>query len=170
MNKRKLPINRGNRWFDETDFDVDIDFGREFIEEDGNFRVVLFAIDSIKTNDDDVYNESRRGSVVYRPPVELAGVVRIDRPENSSYVEGRGNFQTVGNLTFSCYENQLTEKDVEIRYGDVLGYVIDEQTMWYFEVFNDGRINVDNGQTYMGYKKVYRTVQAKHLDENKFNG
>lgn len=170
MAKRKIPINRGNRWFDQSDFDVDIEMGRDYIEGDGNYRVVLFAIDSIKTNDDDLYNESRVKSVKYFPPVELVGVVDIDAPENSTYTDGRFNFQTMGNLTFGCYEQELKNKKVDVKYGDVLGYAIDEETMVYFEVFDDGRINIDNPKTYMGYKKYFRTIVAKHIDENKFKG
>ena len=40
-NKKVTPITRINKWFSEEDFKLEIDLGREAIEGDGNFTLIL---------------------------------------------------------------------------------------------------------------------------------
>jgi hypothetical protein len=42
--KRIIPINRVNKFFSEDEYNLEIGFGREAIEDDGNFTVVLFLL------------------------------------------------------------------------------------------------------------------------------
>ena len=41
MPKKNVPINRINKFFSEEDFNLEVSFGREAIEGDGNFVVIL---------------------------------------------------------------------------------------------------------------------------------
>ena len=44
-NRNITPITRINKFFSEEDFNLEISMGREAIEGDGNFTVVLYRVD-----------------------------------------------------------------------------------------------------------------------------
>jgi hypothetical protein len=142
---RRIPINRINKFFSNEDFDLDISMGREAIEGDGNFVVILYRVDRENTASDDLYNEASKDGIRFFPPVE-------------------------GNLSFGIYESQLAELDVELKYGDYIGYPVSETEVRYFSVTNDGIKNYDNKHTIMGYKGAYRTVKCAPVDEQEFRG
>jgi len=58
MSQRKIPINRLNKFFGREDFNLDISMGREWLEGDMNFTLVLYKIDRQRTKTDDVYGET----------------------------------------------------------------------------------------------------------------
>ncbi len=68
------------------------------------------------------------------------------------------------------YKKKLQELDVDIIYGDYIGYQEDETTIKYYTVSNDGVINSDNKHTINGYKGFYRTIECVPTSEDEFNG
>ena len=64
-NKKKIPIKRVNKFFDDVDFNLEIGMGREYLEGDLNFSVVLYRIDRDKTFTDDVYAEASVEEMFY---------------------------------------------------------------------------------------------------------
>ena len=169
---RKIPINRVNKFFSNEDFDLDISMGREAIEGDGNFTVILYRVDRENTASDDLYGEAPKDGVKFFPPVELKVIPTLDEAENKAYNNGAGSLRYLqdGNLTFGIYTSQLAELDAELSYGDYIGYSVSETEVRYFSVTNDGIKNYDNKHTIMGYKGAYRTVKCAPVDEQEFRG
>ena len=56
---RKVPIKRNTKFFSGEDFDLELNFAKEYIEQDANQTVILYRVDLEKTNLDAVYNESK---------------------------------------------------------------------------------------------------------------
>ena len=169
---RKIPINRVNKFFSNEDFDLDISMGREAIEGDGNFTVILYRVDRENTSSDDLYGEAPKDGVKFFPPVELKVIPILEEDENKAYNSGAGSLRYLqdGNLTFGIYTSQLAELDAELSYGDYIGYPVNETEVRYFSVTNDGVKNYDNKHTIMGYKGAYRTVKCAPVDEQEFRG
>lgn len=169
---RKIPINRVNKFFSNEDFDLDISMGREAIEGDGNFTVILYRVDRENTASDDLYGEAPKDGVKFFPPVELKVIPILEEAENKAYNSGAGSLRYLqdGNLTFGIYTSQLAELDAELSYGDYIGYPVSETEVRYFSVTNDGVKNYDNKHTIMGYKGAYRTVKCAPVDEQEFRG
>ena len=169
---RKIPINRVNKFFSNEVFDLDISMGREAIEGDGNFTVILYRVDRENTASDDLYGEAPKDGVKFFPPVELKVIPTLDEAENKAYNNGAGSLRYLqdGNLTFGIYTSQLAELDAELSYGDYIGYPVSETEVRYFSVTNDGVKNYDNKHTIMGYKGAYRTVKCAPVDEQEFRG
>jgi hypothetical protein len=169
---RRIPINRINKFFSNEDFDLDISMGREAIEGDGNFVVILYRVDRENTASDDLYNEASKDGIRFFPPVELRVIPILEEAENKAYNSGSGSLRYLqdGNLSFGIYESQLAELDVELNYGDYIGYPVSETEVRYFSVTNDGIKNYDNKHTIMGYKGAYRTVKCAPVDEQEFRG
>jgi hypothetical protein len=170
MTQPKVPITRLNKFFAEDDFNLDIKMGREWLEGDMNFTLVLYKIDRQKTNNDDVYGEALKGGIQFLPPIEFKGLVKIDAPSNSDYGATKLEQLEPGNLTVSVYQDYLDDLEIDIEFGDYIGYYETETRVRYYSVVNDGRVFTDNKHTYGGYKRFYRTILATPVTNNEFEG
>jgi hypothetical protein len=169
--KRVTPITRINKFFSEEDFNLEISMGREAIEGDGNFTVILYRVNRETTEYDTLYGEASKDGIKYFPPVELKVIPIMSEAENKSYnSNGTLRYLQDGKLTFGIYDKQLSELDTDISYGDYIGFPITETEIRYFSVSNDGRKNYDNKHTIMGYKGAFRTVICGSVDPSEFRG
>ncbi len=170
-NKKVTPITRVNKWFSEEDFNLEIEMGREAIEGDGNFTLILYRVDRQLTESDDLYGEASADGIRYFPPVELKVIPIMDEAENKAYNANGGlRYLQDGQLTFGIYDAQLKEMDTDISYGDYIGYPVTETEIRYFSVVNDGVKNYDNKHTIMGYKGAFRTIICATIENSEFKG
>lgn len=170
-NKKITPITRINKFFSEEDFNLEISMGREAIEGDGNFTVILYRVNREMTESDDLYGEASKDGIRFFPPVELKVIPIMEGPTNSTYNKnGSLRYLQDGNLTFGIYDAQLSELDTEVGYGDYIGFPVTETEIRYFSVTNDGVKNYDNKHTIMGYKGAFRTVVCASVDSSEFRG
>jgi hypothetical protein len=172
MSRKLIPITRSNRFFSESEFRLEDKMGREWLEGDNNMKIVLFRVDINKTQVDDLYNESNMDDIKYLPAVEVNVLPILNKPDNKTYNEGNGSLRYLqdGQLTFIVYSSHLTELGVNINYGDYIGYSVNESTMRYFSVVNDGLKNYDNNHTILGFKSFYRTITCASVDPSEFSG
>lgn len=168
--RRKIPIKRINKFFSGRDFDLEIQMGREAMEGDGNFTIILYRVDRETTQSDDIYNEASSSEMNFLPPVEIYVIPIIDEAENKTYNKASFRYLEDGNLTFIVYSEHLAELDLDISLGDYIGYPIDETKMIYYSVTNAGEKNYDNQHTIMGYKGAYRVIKCTFSSEDEFNG
>lgn len=170
-NSKITPVTRINKFFSEEDFMLEIDMGREAIEGDGNFTVILYKVDVNMTEYDKLYGEGSKDGIRFFSPVELKVVPIMAEPENKSYnSNGSARYLQDGQLTFGIYDAQLTELSTDISYGDYIGYPVTETEIRYFSVSNDGKKNYDNKHTIMGYKGAFRTILCAAVDASEFRG
>ena len=143
--------------------------GREAIEGDGNFTVILYRVDRENTEYDAVYGEASKDGIRYLSPIELKVIPILAEPENKTYnSNGTGRYLQDGQLTFGIYQAQLDELAVEINYGDYIGYAVTETDMRYYSISNDGKKFFDNKHTIMGYKGAFRTVVCAPVSSSEF--
>jgi hypothetical protein len=166
----KVPITRLGKFFGAEDYSLDIDMGREWLEGDMNFTVVLYRVDKYKTKTDDVYGETVSDGVKFLTPVEFKAFVQIVAPENKWLGNSKIEQVEPGNIRVSVYQQTLDDLDIDISYGDYLGYYETETRVRYYVVNNDGRVVSDNKHTYAGYKPFFRTITASPVSQNEFRG
>lgn len=164
-----LPITRLGKFFGAEDYSLDINMGQEWLEGDMNFTVILYRVDRYKTKTDDVYGEAPEDGIQFLAPVEIKGLVKIMAPTNQS-VAKKVELDEPGNMQFSVYQKYLDELQVDIAFGDYLGYYETESRVRYYVVADDGRVVSDNKHTYAGYKPFYRTIVATPVNQNEFRG
>jgi len=172
MARSIIPITRMTKFFSEKDFQLEVRMGREVIEGDNNFKLVLFRVDLNKTQSSNIYNEAKKDKINFLPPMEINVLPLINKAENKTYNQNNGSLRYLqdGTLSFIIYIAHLVELQTEINYGDYIGYQVDENTLRYFTVVNDGLKNYDNGHTMLGYKPFYRTIVCAPIDANEFSG
>lgn len=169
---KRIPITRINKFYSREDFELEVEMGREAIEGDGSFVVVLYQIDRGLSETDSLYGEAKKNDIRYKTPVELKVIPTIDEPENKTYGADAGALRYIqdGKLSFGIYEAQLDELEVELSYGDYIGYPISETEIRFFSIVNDGVKHFDNKHTIMGYEGAFRTVICAPVDKTEFEG
>lgn len=169
MPQKKIPINRMSKFFDDEDFSLEIEMAREFVEGDLHISVILFQVDRIKSQTDDLYGETDANKIRFKPPKEIFVKLVLDEAKNETYAEGHLRHLDYGNLTFTVFVKHLEELGVDIDYGDYIGYADREDNIKYFTVTDDGKIFSDNRHTRLGYKGYYRTIKTVVADTEEFN-
>ena len=168
---RKIPITRLNKFFSQEDFNLEVDFGREWLGGDINMRVILFQVLRGESLTDDIYGEAGRDEIRFKAPVELVVNFNMAEPTNKAYNnDGSMRYLEHGNIVFGVYQAHLDELEVEINYGDYIGYAETEDKIKYYTVANNGIIHSDNAHTIVGYKGFYRTITCVPTDIDEFNG
>ncbi len=171
MAKSIVPITRINKFFSEEDFFLEISMGRESLEGDGNFTVILYRVDREMTESDNVYGEASKDGIRFLPPLELKVIPLLAEPDNKAYnPNGTARFLADGQLKFGIYDAQLTELKATLSYGDYIGYPVTETEIRYFSVVNDGIKNYDNKHTIMGYRSAFRSITCATVDSSEFMG
>ena len=168
--QNKVPITRLGKFFGDNDFNLEIEMGKEWLDGDMNFTCVLYRIDRQKTKTDDVYGETVSDGIKFLPPIEFNAFVQVSAPENKMMGSTRMDQMEPGNIRVSVYQKTLDNLNVDINFGDYIGYYETETLVRYYTVNNDGRVVSDNKHTYAGYKPFYRTISASPVGPNEFKG
>ena len=158
--KRKNPINRNNFFTSQDQINFQIGIGMEYVNKIVNQTIVLYEIDRDKTKVNDIYNEANFSNLVFKTPVELNVLYKIDKSELKTYDNDtiKGYYVKVGQLTFSIFEKELEENGCDIKRGDYIGIQVTPEHMEFFVVTDDGRVNYDNRHTLWGTVPYYRSA------------
>ena len=70
----------------------------------------------------------------------------------------------------SIYLKHLEEMQIDIKYGDFIGYPESEEKIRYYTVTNDGKVVSDNKHNMFGFKPYYRTIICAPAQEFEFRG
>jgi hypothetical protein len=160
--KRKNPINRNNLFMSEEQFHVQASIGMEYANKVLNQTVVLYEVDLEKTNLNDTYKESDFDNIIFKTPVELNVIYKLDKHELKTYDKTgiKGYYAKVGRFEFSIFTKELEENDCDIKRGDYIGLQVNPEHMEYFIVTDDGRVNFDNAHTLWGTVPFYRSIKC----------
>lgn len=171
MSNNKIPITRLGKFFSEEDFFfLEVGLGQEWLDGDMNYTCILYRVDKTKTKTDDVYGETVSDGVKFLPPVEFNAYVAIAAPENKFLGSTKMGQLEPGNITMSVYLKTLEDLNIDIDFGDYIGYYDTESFVRYYTVVNDGRVISDIKHTYKGYRPFYRTIVAAPVGPNEFKG
>ena len=170
---KKVPVTRNSKFFGGDDFDLEMSFATEYLEQDANQTVILYRVDLSITKTNDVYKETRADAIRFLDPIELPVIYEISDAEMKSY-ESKGNrgiYSQTGKLTFSVLISTLEEFGCDISRGDYIGVQITQTHREYFTVTDDGRVgSMSNSKSLYGTVPYVRTITAVPVDPNEFRG
>jgi activator of HSP90 ATPase len=170
---RKNPINRNKMFFSASDFDMEMEIVRDYLECDVNQTVILFEVDLTKTNTNDIYHEASKKNIRFKPPVELTVRYEISDSQMRSYDKSnnKGVYAKPGTLEFTILNTTLEEVNRDIKRGDYIGVQITPDEMIYFSVYDDGKVGTySNSSTLYGVKPYFRNVKCNYVDPSEFEG
>ena len=165
--KRKNPINRNNFFTSEEVVNLQLAIGMEYVNKILNQTVILYEVDRDKTKMDDIYEEANFENIVFKTPIELNVMYKLDEHELKTY-DTRGikaYYAKVGKLTFQIYQKELDENNCDIKRGDYIGIQVTPEHMEYFIVADDGRVNYDNKHTMWGTMPYYRSIVCSTVSD-----
>lgn len=170
--KPKYPVNRNSIFFSERDFAFEEELGEDYILEDVGQSVVLYRVDLERTNLNQTYYESHDGGVVFKTPIEVPCIYKVEQSELRSYEKGKSlaSYLQNGSLTLTVYEKTLKDLRVDIHKGDYIGVIVSESKLQLFTVVNDGKANNDNRHTMYGSRPFYRSIECAEVNINEFDG
>lgn len=171
--RRKNPIKRNHKFFGRDEYNLEMEFATEYLEQDANQTVILYQVDLSKTKVNDIYNEADKDAIRYLPPIEVPCVYEIQEAEVQSYEKNKmkGMFAKPGKLVFSVLMKTLEECNVDPKRGDYVGIQITPEKMQFFTITNDGRVGMTaNKNTIYGVAPYFRTFEAAPADNIEFNG
>lgn len=171
--RKKVPITRNSKFFGNEDFDLELGFAKEYLEQDANQTIILYRVDLQKTNVNDVYIEAKKDNIRFLPPIELPVIYEVEDAETKAYntKNQKAIFAQTGKLKFSVLLSTLEEYDCDIYRGDYIGIQITPEHREYFTVTDDGRVaSMSNKFTMYGTKPYARTISAAQVDLGEFNG
>ncbi|MFW6219921.1 MAG: hypothetical protein ACOC33_03695 [bacterium] len=166
---RVKDVNRINIFYDENSYNLDVEYGRAYVEQDVHTHITLYRIDVIQSRVDDLYGEALPSDKKYFPPIQLtAQIESLDQDEQ----EYRGNSgivrQDTGNLIFSVFLKELEEKDTDINRGDIVSYYTGKKERFY-EVANADYTYDNTEKSMLGYKPYIRTIEATPIKSDVIN-
>ena len=170
---RKNPIKRNNMFFSKSDFDLEMEIARGYMEEDMNQTIILFEVDLSKTNVNDIYNEASKKNIRFKTPIELTVRYEITNAEMRSYDKSfnKGVYSKPGNLDFTILNSTLEEVKRDIKRGDYIGVQITPEEILYFTVYDDGKVaSYSNANTLYGVKPFFRQIKCNYVDPSEFEG
>lgn len=170
---RKNPIKRNNMFFSKSDFDLEMEIARGYMEEDMNQTIILFEVDLSKTNVNDIYHEASKKNIRFKTPIELTVRYEIMNAEMRSYDKSsnKGVYSKPGILDFTILNSTLEEVKRDIKRGDYIGVQITPEEILYFTVYDDGKVaSYSNANTLYGVKPFYRQIKCNYVDPSEFEG
>jgi hypothetical protein len=151
--------DRFGLFMDERSFDLDVEFGREYLQDAPSY-ITIHQIDIIKTKTDDLYGETKAEEKVFRKAIRLIAMVTIEKGE-VSYLAGDGiaNDQS-GILMARIYLKELEEKKVNINRGDIIAYNQSGTKERYYEVSSANDVTDETEKTFGGTKPFWKKITA----------
>jgi hypothetical protein len=171
MPNNNARVTRNNLFYSEEDFKLEIDIVMGYMEEDLNQTVVVYEVDRVATQSDDIYKDSV-GDIRFKMPCEIPCLYEIKDSQMKSYSSKtqNGAYSITGNLMVYTMPKILEKYGCDIKRGDYIGVLVENGRMIYFAVVDDGKVNYYN-QSYIGaFKPAYRVIQAAPVTDEEFKG
>ena len=160
-NNTNTPVSRNNLFYSKEDFDMEMGILTDYMEEDTNQTVVVYQVDVVKTQQDNIYKDAKK-NIQFKLPVEIPCLYEVADNQLKSYDNKtqNGAYVLPGNLKVYVTTTTLKKYDVDIKRGDYIGVMIEENRMYYWVVTNDGKVNTANQLVVGAYKTGFRVIEA----------
>jgi len=172
MKKKKqltdLETNRMGLFMTDNSFDLDVMYGRNFLQTDNAQKVSIHKINLIKTKSHALYGQSKTKDKVFMPPVEVSVMVTIDDGKQEYYGGNQGGIarDDSGNISFGIYLKELEEKELEIDRGDIIEYNMSGQKNRYYEVESANNVTDETKKTIGGFKPYWKRIVGVPVKED----
>lgn len=168
-NNTTTPITRNNMFYSQEDFDLEMDIALGYMEEDTNQTIVVYQVDRVSTQTNDIYKEANT-TVHFQTPVEVPCLYEIEDTQMKAYDNKtqNGAYALQGNMKAYISLNAFKKYDFDIKRGDYIGVMIEEGRMYYWVVTNDGKLNTANRMVVGAYKTGYRVIEATAVSDDEF--
>lgn len=155
-------------FMNETSFNVDVMFGRNYMKTDVVHQIKVYKVNIIETKTHSLYGQSKSSDKKYFAPVEINAMVTVEDQEQTYYGDGKGGItrDDTGPITVGIYLDELKEKNLEIDRGDIIEYNMSGERDRYYEVENAQNVVDSTSQTIAGFKPYWKQIKAVPVKED----
>jgi hypothetical protein len=164
MKKQKQIVDLENQryglFMTENSFDLDVMYGRNYLQTDNVQEVIIHKINIIETKVHNLYGQAKSKDKKFMPPVKISVMVGVEEGKQDYYGNNPGGIvrDDTGNITFGVYLKELEEKKLEIDRGDVIQYNMSGQKNRYYEVESANNVTDETKKTIGGFKNYWKKV------------
>jgi hypothetical protein len=151
-------------FMNEDSFNLDVQYGRMYMETDAPFYVKYYKINVITSKVHSLYGESKPGDKKFFAPIELNVMPEVQDSEGKSF--GGLVREDTGNLEFGIFDDELSEKGIEMVRGDYVSINVSGNKERYFEIETADYVNDSTSKTRGGFKSYWRKVVAVPVKED----
>ena len=172
MKKKKqltnIEDNRMGLFMSDNSFDLDVMYGRNFLQTDNAQKVIIHKINLTKTKSHTLYGQSKTKDKVFMSPVEISVMVNIDDGKQEYYGGNQGGIarDDSGNISFGVYLKELEEKELEIDRGDIVEYNMSGEKNRYYEVESANNVTDETKKTIGGFKPYWKRIVGVPVKED----
>ena len=169
-NKKKvidLENERYGLFMSENSFDLDVAYGRNYIETDNTQTVIIHRVNVVKSKSHSLYAQTKSKDKSFFAPVRVRVMVTVQSNEQN-YLGDSGGIvrEDTGNIEFGIYLEELKEKKLEISRGDYVEYNLSGERSRYYEVESSNNIEDTTDKTIGGFKPYWKRVVAVPIKED----
>jgi hypothetical protein len=172
MKKKKQIIDLENQrmgmFMSDNSFDLDVMYGRNFLQTDNAQEVILHKINLIESKSHALYGQTKTKDKKFMPPVRLKVMVNVEDGKQENYGSNPGGIarDDAGNISFGIYLKELDEKQIEIDRGDIIEYNMSGQKSRYYEVENANNVTDETKKTIGGFKPYWKKITGVPVKED----
>jgi len=163
-----LENSRYGAFMTENSFDLEVAYGRNYLETDNVQEVTVYRLNVLKTKSHDLYGQTKTKDKNFFAPVKIKAMVTVEPNQQSYYGNNPGGItrEDTGNLVFGVYLKELEEKQVEINRGDYVMYNQSGEKNRYYEIENAENVVDSTNKTIGGFKSYWKQVTAVPVKED----
>lgn len=157
-----LEDERFGLFMTDRSFDLDIMYGRNFLNSDNIQWIYLHRINLLETKSHSLYGQSKPKDKSFMEPVKLSIMLTVEDGEQFYYGDYDGGItrDQGGNISFGLYLKELEEKETEINRGDIVEYNMTGENPRYYEVESANMVTDVTSQTIGGFKPYWKRIVA----------
>jgi len=164
MAKKKQIIDLENERYGmfvtDNSIDLDIMYGRNFLQTDNAQEVLIYKINILETKVHTLYAQAKAKDKKFFPPVRISVMLNVEEGVQSNYGDNQGGIarDDSGNITFGVYLKELAEKQIEINRGDYIGYNMSGEKLRFYEVENANNVSDETKKSIGGFKPYWKRI------------
>ena len=172
MKKKKqltnIEDNRMGLFMSDNSFDLDVMYGRNFLQTDNAQKVVIHKINLLESKSHSLYGQSKTKDKKFMAPVELSVMVTISEGKQEYYGGNQGGISRddSGNISFGVYLKELEEKKIEVDRGDIIEYNMSGEKNRYYEVESANNVIDETSKTIGGFKPYWKKIVGVPVKED----
>lgn len=172
MKKKKqitnLEQDRYGLFMTNNSFDLDVMYGRNFLQTDNAQEVIIHKINVLETKSHSLYGQAKTKDKKFMPPVRISVMVSVAEAKQNYYGDSPGGItrDDAGNISFGVYLKELEEKELEIDRGDIIEYNMSGEKNRFYEVENANNVTDETQKTIGGFKTYWKKVTGVPVKED----
>lgn len=172
MGKKKQIIDleeqRYGLFMTDNSFDLDVMYGRNYLETDNAQEIILHKINIIETKSHNLYGQTKTKDKKFVSPIRLKVMVTVEEGKQDYYGGNPGGIvrDDTGNIVFGIYLKELEDKKITIDRGDIIEYNLSGEKNRFYEVESANNVTDTTNKTIGGFKSYWKRITGVPVKED----